>query len=184
MRQAQLDPADPDLACHAAHGARHEIRVPDEVGQNRLTGLVGSRGVRLGDGGLVHDDDAVGDGERLLLIVRHVRHREAQALLELADVLADSAARHQVRQGAVEAEHLRQDGACAGDGCCWPPEARRQPPVEAWRPTRVSFSEPAREPAPGAPPTAGLQATFSRTVMCGKRARTGTPPRCAGAGRG
>ena len=67
---------------------------------------------------MVHDDDAVGDRERLLLVVGHVGHREAEALLELADVLAHPAAELgvEVRQRLVEAEHLGLEHERPGDG--------------------------------------------------------------------
>ena len=70
MRQAQLDPADPDLTGHAVRdssSASTMFAVADEVGHEAARRL--PRRARaaslLGDAGVVHHDDAVGDRQRL-----------------------------------------------------------------------------------------------------------------------
>ena len=68
--------------------------------------------------GVVHDDDAVGDRQRLLLVVGDVDDGEAELLLDLADLLADMAAELGVEIGErlVEEQHLRLEHQRAGDG--------------------------------------------------------------------
>ena len=51
-----------------------------------------ARAALLLDAAGVHHDDAVGDRQRLLLVVRDIDHGEAEALLQLADLLAHLAA--------------------------------------------------------------------------------------------
>ena len=113
VRQVELDAADPHPARDPVPRRElpvDEVRVADEVrheeAHRRLVEL--PRRSALGDGGVVHHDDAVGDRESLLLVVRHVGHREPEALLELADVLADPAPELgvEIRERLVEAEHL------------------------------------------------------------------------------
>ena len=66
-----------------------------------------------------HDDDAVGDGERLFLVVGDVDDGEPELLLQRADVLAHAAAQLGVEVGErlVEEQDLRleHDGARHGD---------------------------------------------------------------------
>ena len=70
-------PAENDRPPFVRHElAVDEVRVADEVGEEtaggRLVELV--RRALLRDPSTLHDDDVVGDGERLLLVVRHVDH--------------------------------------------------------------------------------------------------------------
>jgi hypothetical protein len=59
----------------------------------------------------------VGDGQRLLLVVRHVQHGQRKRLLELADLLAHAPPqlRVEVRQRLVEEQHLGLEHERAGD---------------------------------------------------------------------
>jgi len=70
------------------------IGIADEIGKEtarrRLVELV--RRALLRDLPGLHDDDVVGNGERLLLIVRHVDHRKLERLLQVADLLPHAAA--------------------------------------------------------------------------------------------
>ena len=84
VRQRELQRAKPDgcqLVLAALYHYRHDIRIADEVGDEvavRLLVEVARRPV-LRDARHAHHDDAVGDRQRLLLVVRHVDHGERQA---------------------------------------------------------------------------------------------------------
>ena len=77
-----------------------------------------ARRALLLDAAGVHDDDAVGDRHRLLLVVRDVDHGEAEPLLQLADLLAHLAAQPgvEVAERLVEQQHRRLQHQGAGDG--------------------------------------------------------------------
>ena len=64
-----------------------------------------------------HHRDAVGDRQRLLLVVRHVDRGDAERLLQLADLAAhlDPQLRVEVRERFVEQQHLGLDHQGAGD---------------------------------------------------------------------
>src|ERR671919_580395 len=83
-----------------------DIAIDDEEVARRFIEL--ARRADLRDARVGHDDDLVGDGERLLLVVRHVGDGEPERLLELADVLAYAAAqlRIEVRERLVEEKPL------------------------------------------------------------------------------
>ena len=72
----------------------------------------------LGDAPLVQDDDAVGYGQRLVLIVRDVDGGEAEPLLELADLGAHATPepRVEIRKGLVKEENLRLQDERARNG--------------------------------------------------------------------
>jgi len=65
----------------------------------------------------VHHRDAVGDGERLLLIVRYVERRDAELFLQLADLAAhlDAELGVEIGERLVEQQHLGLDDEAAGD---------------------------------------------------------------------
>src|SRR5690606_13746064 len=96
----------PDLDVRAVVPARKEVRRADEVG-DEARGRPGVELVRralLLDRAVAHDDYAVADRQRLLLVVRDVDSGDAEALLELVDVVAHAAPelRVEVRQRLVE----------------------------------------------------------------------------------
>ena len=99
--------------------AGQDVRLADEVGdEGGGRGVVElARGSLLGDHRAVHDDDAVGDGERLLLVVGDVGDGQAELLLQLADLVADAAAELgvEVRERLVEEQHLRLEDQGARD---------------------------------------------------------------------
>jgi hypothetical protein len=74
-----------------------------------------ARAALLGHDRVVHDDHRVGDGQRLLLVVRDVDHGQPQRLLQVADLLAHITAQLgvEVGQRLVEQQHprLQHDGA-------------------------------------------------------------------------
>ena len=65
---------------------------------------------------LRHDDQAVRDGQRLLLVVRHHHGGEAELALQLADLDAHFLLQLgiEVRQRLVEQQHIGPDGERAG----------------------------------------------------------------------
>src|SRR6266545_3706614 len=71
-----------------------EVRISDEVGDEpagrQLVQLDRRPGLR--DSPVRHDDDAVRNGERFLLIMRHIGNRQLKLELQFADFLAYAAA--------------------------------------------------------------------------------------------
>jgi hypothetical protein len=137
------DDERPEL--HAAVGA------PGRVEQHRLAHEAGDELARrplveiggralLGDPAAVHDDDAVAHRERLALVVRDVGDRQAEPLLQGADLLAHRAAqaRVEVRERLVEEQHrgLEDERAApARRAAAGRPRARSAARIEASRPT-------------------------------------------------
>ena len=78
-----------------------------------------ARRADLGDHRIVHDDDAVGDGQCLFLVVGDIDGGDAELLLQLAHLLADMAAKLGVEVGKrlVEQQHfgLEHHGTGHGD---------------------------------------------------------------------
>ena len=91
--------------------AVEDVGLADEVGDEGVGRRVVefARRAVLRDHRIVHDDDAVGDGQRLFLVVRDVDHGQPELLLDLADLLAHMAAQLGVEVGErlVEQQHLR-----------------------------------------------------------------------------
>ncbi len=94
-------------------GLTHEGRDEDRGG----LGVEFGRRAGLRDLRVAHDDDPVGDGQRLGLVMRDVDHGEAESLLQRADLLphAPAQAGVEVRQRLVERQHLRLQHQGAGD---------------------------------------------------------------------
>ena len=76
---------------------------------------------------LVHDDDAVGDRQRLFLVVRHEDRGDAEILLDRADLLAERHAHLGVERGErlIEKQHcgFGASARASATRCCWPPES-------------------------------------------------------------
>jgi hypothetical protein len=92
-----------------AEELRHELRAGPEIE------LVGR--AHLLDAAVVHDRDPVGEHERLLLVVRHVEHRDAELLVDLLDLELELLAQALV-EGAerlVHEDQLRLVDEAAGD---------------------------------------------------------------------
>ncbi|TPM44090.1 hypothetical protein FJ964_19430 [Mesorhizobium sp. B2-3-2] len=102
------------------HGHRYEVGIAHEVGDEAVVRLVVelARRAVLRDLACIHDDDAVGDGQRVLLVVGDVGHGQLQLLLEIADLFAHAPAQLgvEVRQRLVEQQDLRFQNDGAGDG--------------------------------------------------------------------
>ena len=101
----------------ALHHARHKIHDADEIcheGAGRLRVDVARR-AQLLDPPLVHDDDAVGHGLGLFLVVCDHDGRNAQALLQIADFLAQPHPHFgvQSRQRLIQQEQAWRGGQCA-----------------------------------------------------------------------
>src|SRR5437016_1795804 len=73
---------------------RDEIGVANEVRDETTRGLPieFGRSSRLGNAPVLHHDDAVGYGQRFLLVVRHVGNRQIQFELKLTDFFAHTTA--------------------------------------------------------------------------------------------
>ena len=102
-------------ACRAVDqvGAAHEPR--DERARRPLVDVL--RGAHLLDPALVHDGDAVGHGQRFLLVVGDEDGGDARLALDPADLVAHRGAQLcvQVRQRFVEEEHGRFHDERAGE---------------------------------------------------------------------
>ena len=87
--------------------------MPDEAGDELGRGCVvdARRAADLLDPALAHDDDPVGQRQRLLLVVGHVHGRDAELLLDRPDLRAQRDADLGVerRERLVEEQHLRLD---------------------------------------------------------------------------
>lgn len=94
------------------------IGLSDEVGDEECLRVAIDLGRRtyLFDAALVHDDDAVGHGERLFLIVRDHDRGDAELALQLLDLVSQMHAHLGVerRQGLVEKQQARRDRHGAG----------------------------------------------------------------------
>ena len=112
LRAAVLDPAVEDV--DVAHEA-------DDEGRRGLLEDLGGA-AHLLDPALVHHDDAVGDLERLLLVVRHEDAREPDLVVEAPQPAPQLLAHLRVEgaEGLVEEEDPRLDGEGAGEGHALP----------------------------------------------------------------
>ncbi len=87
MGQGQFDAAEGDSRRLSVYGndlARDQVGITDEIGDEpvRWPLLEVPGRPLLGDNGFVHDDDPVGDRQRLFLVVGHVDRGQAQVLLQ------------------------------------------------------------------------------------------------------
>ena len=169
MEHARVAIAD-DLALNHVHGRR-----ADEAGDEEIVGPVVEfeRRADLLDDAVMHDDDLVGHGHRLDLVVGDIDGRGLQALVQFLDLGAhrDAQLGIEVGQRLVEQEHLRiaHDGAAHGDALALAAgELARiavkqlvRPRISAARLTRASIS------GLDAPFSISEKAMFSATVMCG-----------------
>src|SRR5439155_26924448 len=82
-----------------------------------------------------HDGDVIGDGERLLLVVRDVERGDPELELDAADLLAELHAHLRVERGErlVEKEHARLDRERAGQRDALLHAARELPRVAVAR---------------------------------------------------
>src|SRR3989442_1709534 len=114
--------SDPQALAFPVHDARpgrddrtaEEVRNTDEVGDEVGAGsrVDLDRAPDLLDPAVPHHRDAVGDRERLLLVVGDVDRRDPEVLLDLADLAAKSKAdlRVERRQRLIEQEDFRPAG--------------------------------------------------------------------------
>src|SRR5215208_4643273 len=113
IERAGPDPLRPgDGRVEEAHGADE---IGDEGGRRRAVDL--GRRADLLDDAVVHHHDAVGHGERLLLVVGDHDGRDAEALLQGADLLAQAHPHLGVerRERLVEEEEVRRRRERAGE---------------------------------------------------------------------
>ena len=96
-----------------------QIGGADEARDERRRRLLVDRARRrdLLDAAGAHHGDAVGDRQRLLLVVRHVEHRDAEQLLQAADLAAhlDAQLGVEIGERLVEQQHMRLDHDGARD---------------------------------------------------------------------
>ena len=93
----------------------------------------------------IHDDDAVGDCHRLLLIMRHIDDSKIESRLQVADIVANTAAQFGIEVGQrfieKQEQRLQDERARHCDRCCWPPDSsegkRRSSPL---RPSSEIYS--------------------------------------------
>jgi hypothetical protein len=109
VRTLQLEAADTEAP--AAEGYRRQhVDLADEVGDEgrRRAFIDVVRAADLLDDAVVHDHDAVGHRQRLLLVVRDHDRRHAELLLQAADLAAQADAFERVerRQRLVEQQQL------------------------------------------------------------------------------
>ena len=128
------------------------------------------------DAAAVHDRDAVGDRQRLLLVVRDVDGRDPELELDAADLLAQLHAHLRVERGErlVEQQHARLDRERARER-----DALLHPAGELMRIALARVPEPDQleqlaDRAFAGPPSACFRirspySTFCSAVMFGKR---------------
>src|SRR5438093_7098737 len=92
------------------HAAVEDVHVAEEVHDERVGGMLEDLlgRARLLDASVVHDDDAVGDLERLLLVVRDEHAGHVQLVVQVPEPLAELLAHAYVErpEGLVEQEDL------------------------------------------------------------------------------
>ena len=112
--------ADEGDAAVADHRAVEDVGLADEVGDEGVDGLVVDvhRGADLLDAALVEDDDGVGQGQGLLLVMRDIYEGDAQFLVHFLQFRLHVLAHLEVqgREGLVQEEHLGLVHDGAGDG--------------------------------------------------------------------
>ena len=93
--------------------------MPTKLATKGVSGLLVDRARRrdLLDPAGAHHGDAVGDRQRLLLVVRHVDDRDAEQLLQAADLAAhlDAQLGVEIGERLVEQQHMRLDHDGARD---------------------------------------------------------------------
>ena len=101
------------------HQAVENVALADEVRNEGVLRLVVNidRRADLLDLALVHDDDRIAHGERLLLVVRDKDERDADRLLNLLQLTLHVLAQLEIERGKrlIEQQHLRFIRECAGD---------------------------------------------------------------------
>ncbi len=117
--------------------------IGDECAGRRLVEI--ARTARLGDAGIGHDDDVVGNRQRFALVGVDIGDRQIEPLLQLADIVTDAAAQLgvEIRKRLVEQQYLRLEHQRAGDRDALLLTARQlgvQPPIEALETDDPSFA--------------------------------------------
>ncbi len=106
--------------CGIDDDAGQEIGGPDEIGDERAGRLAIDLGGRadLLDHALVHHDDPIGHRQRLFLIVRDHDRRDAEALVQAADLAAQVRAHARIERGErlVEQQQAGRERQRARDG--------------------------------------------------------------------
>ena len=156
-----------------------EGRAADEPGDEPVGGALVQVLLRadLPHGAVVHDDQPVGHGQRLLLVVRDHDGREPELPLQLADLDANLLAQLGIEVGErlVEQQHVGPEDERAGQ--------RHTLLLAAGQLPRQAFAPGARAARAAAPRRRGCsiseasilrisspKATFCATVRCGKSA--------------
>ena len=110
----QLEPPDPRPARPLAGDGRQHVHTADEAcdEEGGRLGVGLKRRADLLDHAVVHHHDAVGHGQRLLLVVGHHDRRDAEPPLQRLDLRAqgDTHARVERRQRLVEQQQRRRRG--------------------------------------------------------------------------
>ena len=153
MRQrrasTRAERTSPCVASRRVEHAAHAVGIAHEAGDERIARLLVelARRAFLRDHGPVHHDDAVGDGHRLRLVVRHVDDGEARAAAAARGSPRASGGAA-ARRGSTAA---RRTAAPTGSStsaratatrCCWPPESSEG--RRASRPVRPTVASAAR----------------------------------------
>ena len=181
--------AERHLAAGADRHAGDDVHRADERGdeQRGRPGVDVLRRADLVDAAAAHDADAVGDHQRLFLVVGHVEGGDAERALEVPDVVAqlDAQLRVQVGQRLVHQEDLRVDHHRAGQRHALLLPARQLVRQSRGEPPQLDEVERARGALGDLPARAG-GASPGRRRRCrprsgGERSRSpGTPCRCCG----
>ncbi len=136
----------------AVHHAVHDVGVTDEVGDKGVLGLVVDvlGGADLLHLAAVHDDDGVGHGQGLFLVVGDVDEGDVHLALQALEFQLHLLAQLEVQgaQRLVEKQDLSGSLTrlrAMATRCCWPPDIwpmlRRSKP---FRPTTSSISRTLR----------------------------------------
>ena len=88
----------------------------------------------LGNITILHDDDAVGNSQRLVLIVRDIDGGEAEPLLQFADFRTDACGAGAHRDWISGSSSSSTCGSstsarATATRCCWPPESSAGQPL-------------------------------------------------------
>ena len=155
---------DQAVALPLGHLAADDVVVAHEAG-DELGGRLGGDRQRIGDlldAGVVHDDDPVGHGQRLFLVVRDVDEHQAQLALEVAELDAHPQLEQavEVAERLVEEQRLRLGDKHAGERDPLLLAARQGPRLAVGERGQADHVERLRRPLPPLllPDTVHLQA--------------------------